>query len=324
MHRAFIVAPLLGVLASACLVRQARHDATPTSSRAELRFEERDGRRFPLALVHVDVRGRPISMIVDTGATDHVLARWVARAQAVHSVPSAPFTGGAGGAVPAERATDLAMRVEGFAKTIDSPVFVLDLPPVFEQLGIGGILSPQRLAAAGQAVSIDFEEGALTVGPSEALRAWLGRQGTPLPLGSNSECWDRSRPDVGWKYVLPILIEGHPTRLVLDTGASTTGLNRTSQAGRAVANRAQHDGGVSYTIEGGAPVTTARAVAFSAGQVRGHLEVDLTDSIAPPQCPTREGNLGMDFLRQCAMVLDGAEAMVRCRLPQPPSRVVEP
>src|SRR5580658_10616460 len=53
-------------------------EATRGPRHVALRFDL-NGRPFPLPLVHGTIAGEPVWMLVDTGSTSHVIARWVAR-----------------------------------------------------------------------------------------------------------------------------------------------------------------------------------------------------------------------------------------------------
>src|SRR5262245_1229468 len=125
--------------------------------RAKIRFEARE-REFPLPLVDVRVAGLPARMVLDTGATRHVLADWVVReARVVTRASSVETADHTGKRIEVLEADPSALAIDGWAELPAAPaLLVSSLPPQLRSLGVVGILSPQLLAAEGSAVVLDL------------------------------------------------------------------------------------------------------------------------------------------------------------------------
>ena len=110
-------------------------------------------------------------MLVDTGANSHVIASWVARKvglpmRALGDVGS-DHTGRAVSAYTVEHP---AVAIDEWGALADGPMLVTDVPEPIARIGIGAFVSPQWLAAAGDAA------GARPGEPGDAHRA-VGRRG---------------------------------------------------------------------------------------------------------------------------------------------------
>lgn len=93
-------------------------------------------------------------MIVDTGANAHVLAKsFVQRLGLAMKEGEGPTVHDhAGTESKATIVSSPRLVIDGFGEARDDSAVVLDLPPIFDTLQIGGILSPQRLAGPAAAL----------------------------------------------------------------------------------------------------------------------------------------------------------------------------
>ena len=176
-------------------------------------------------LVNAVVNGVTTRLILDTGATDHLLTMDVCEAANLATEPGEPGTDSTGSSVPSWLAREVTVRVGEIE--LDLPeVIVIDTPPPFRSRGLGGALSPQHLRPGTYAV-LD-----LSASPIAALvrandvDAWLAE----------------SYP--GWRALRLPAVDGDGTVLVeaaidsfppvvvmLDTGAKTTYAARTAVPG---------------------------------------------------------------------------------------------
>lgn len=146
---------------------------------------EAEGRPLPVPLVAVTVGGHPTKLIVDTGASHHVLTTAFARAigQTLTSASAGQDHAGQG------MATWEAGTVQARFADVDvqlTDVAAIEGPPPFEPLGIGGLLSPQHLHPTAHAV-LDFTvnrlllvEGAPSDVAAWAAKRWGGLTGVTL------------------------------------------------------------------------------------------------------------------------------------------------
>ncbi len=271
--------------------------------------------------VELEVAGVRTHALVDTGASDHVIARALVdeaglptvslRAQGVdHGAGAMPLRGLAHTAVtipgfgPLEPA--LSTSREGLAFAVAS------VHPRFHELGLGAFLSPQRLVTASHAIVVDLVHGELLEVPLPQLRATLEATG-PLSLftGNATTCSHGSGPHAGTTWMADALVEGRSARLLVDTGAAFGDLFRDSPIGRALVTR---EGSTATMVTAGQSLETARVedLTVRVGEVqRSRLRWNLVDSQGKPVCPY-DGVLGIDVLRHCAIAFDGRTVAGRC------------
>jgi Aspartyl protease len=105
-------------------------------------------------LVNANVNGVRTLLILDTGASDHLLTADLCEAAGVATEPGEPGTDSTGSSVPSWQARQVTVRVGEVDFTFPD-VVAIDTPPPFRRMGIGGILSPQRLQP-GSPVVLDL------------------------------------------------------------------------------------------------------------------------------------------------------------------------
>lgn len=283
----------------------------PLSMTAPVVLHERPGRtaiermgpggRIPL--VHATVAGRPTLLLVDTGAFDHLLEGWFARElqDAEASGRSAAVTDHANRRVTMDQWGAMSFAVDGWSPLGPiRPLVTPDLVAGPRALGIGGILSPQRLATGG-AVVLDFPAREMVamdaVAAGERLAAHRSSLGTALPCGST--------------YVIAATVEGKDARLLVDTGASGTDLRASSPAGQALAGRSAVSRDI-YAIGGAVGTRMLGDARVTMGQLSTRLDVPLVEDRArASRCPS-DGVVGMDVLAECVLVIEASEMRIAC------------
>ena len=167
-------------------------------------------------LVHAVVNGVRTRLILDTGATDHLLTLDVCEAANLATEPGEPGTDSTGSAVPSWQAHDVTIGI-GAIELALGEVIAIKTPAPFRRAGFGGTLSPQRLRPDTY-VALDLTEGGaatlLTVGD---LDAWLaiaypGRRALQLPAVDGD----------GTVLVEAAIDAFPPVVTMLDTGAKMT------------------------------------------------------------------------------------------------------
>lgn len=279
--------------------------------RAPLRFDTAV-RAVGIPLVQARVAGEPTLLAVDTGASAHVVAGWLARRLALRAREAAVQGADHAGRTVEVRlaeARDLVV-LPGVGLAVHQAL-VTEVPPVLEELGIGGLLSPQLLTTPGTRVVLDVAGAELRVeatGDAEPAVA-------PV-LRVRSTCEEHDAPVRSRAFVAPATLNGKSARLLVDTGAAHTDVFAASVAGRALAAHAKRDGDTRWAAGGRVDVRTARGVDVALGSGaaarRLRLDVDVLAGAADGSCP-RDGVLGLDALRACALVFEGASLAIRCR-----------
>jgi predicted aspartyl protease len=252
-------------------------------------------------------------MLVDTGANSHVIASWVARKvglpmRALGDVGS-DHTGRAVSAYTVEHP---GVVLDEWGALPDAPMLVTDVPEPIERIGIGAFVSPQWLAAAGEAVVLDF--GAREMRSASLDEASAALDATPghdiAPHGARL-CRDEASVIKGLAFVLPASVDGHGVDLLVDTGAHRTDLLTTSRAGKLLAGRATPSREQMYAASGLVKTSLVRAAALRIGDWSLTADIDLVPGVADPVCP-RDGVVSMDALQACTLVLSRKALRGRC------------
>lgn len=285
-----------------------------------LEYVSKNGRTLQTAVVNVKIRGQNARMIVDTGASDTVLAR--AFVERCGLKPLGQFENGsdhAKGTLRAEKLERFSIEFSNPPKvdaegtvgpstwresfsTLPSSGFVFDAPPVFETLGIVGILSPQRLLEKGTAVLLDYQNGVLAI-VSQPERFAEAEALTPL-----GAIWDRQKPFV------PSALDGSESVLgELDTGGSHTEADATYLRGGAP----NECGGIAIS---GACIESSevrgRSVRFAGTTFP--MPIMSVKDLKHSDLGDREKMLiGADLLNHCTLLVGaiGEEVYARCKAP---------
>jgi predicted aspartyl protease len=277
-----------------------------------LRFEL-NGRKFPMPLVHGTLAGEPMWMLVDTGATSHIIASWAARKvglafRALGEVGS-DHTGRAVTVYTAEHA---ALTIDDWGPLADGPRLVTDMPEPFERIGIGAFVSPQWLATSADAVVLDLPAREMRTAPwDDAVKALEGAVGRAITLRSARLCEDKASVVRGLEFVLPARIDGHAVDLLLDTGAERTDLLTTTRVGRILAGRARPSNEQVYAASGRVKTSLVRAAAVTLGEWSLTTDIDLVPGVNDPVCP-HDGVVSMDALSTCTLLLGRKQLLGRC------------
>ena len=254
-------------------------------------------------LVEAAVNGVGTRLILDTGATDHLLTMDVCEAANLATEPGEPGTDSTGSSVPSWLAREVTIRV-GEMELALAEVIVIDTPPPFRSRGLGGTLSPQRLRPETYAVLDLSAAPVVTLVPTDDLEGWL------------AESYPR------WRTVRLPAVDGDGTVLVemaidsfppivmmLDTGARTTYAARTAVPGLG-------EGGVRRSTGRGVGGTEAFGV-----DVPGRV-LHVGDASLPVDLVVAEHDLGipgcvvgMDVLRGTVLAVGPPGSPVRWLLP---------
>lgn len=276
---------------------------------------EVSGRPFQLPIVRGSVGGVPTLFLVDTGANAHVVTRWLAKKAKLslenHGDSS---TDHVGKPVATFRTSHPSFVIDGWGPLPNQETIVIDVPEGLEKLGIGAFLSPQKLDAS--TIVLDLSRGELREGASldeekGALAEWATFSRPELrSLPEPTPCKDDTNPFGALSFVVPATLDDQRATLLVDTGAQRTDIFLGSNAGRALAARAE--AGESLLLASGKIDTKVlRDTAVSVGNVRARLDVGVLPGASDTTCP-REGVLAMDVLRRCVLVFGGGTFHGRC------------
>ena len=174
------------------------------------------GQALHCPMVAATIAGCTTKLIVDTGATSHLLTRELIQRAGLHAVASAPGRDVAGDSVPSWSVGDVLADIEGARFTLQD-VTAIDGPEPFREWGVGGFLSPQHLAADATVVlDLAVNRLAIVVGGLERVSSDLrDRLGEFVVLEGVRHSADTLGLRVRISPAPPIVA-------ILDTGAAET------------------------------------------------------------------------------------------------------
>jgi predicted aspartyl protease len=286
--------------------------APKSDKRVALRYELR-GHHFPLPLVHGTVAGKPTWMLVDTGANSHVVAGWLARQVGLPLKKLGDLgSDHAGRTIATFRVDHPQVTIDEWGSVPDGPMLATEVPPLIEELGIGGFISPQRLVEGdGGAVVLDFVGGEMRASRYDEAIHKLGHHGSSIAPNGGRVCEDDASPIQGLAFVIPASVEGRPVDLLVDTGAQRSDLLVSSSTGKALSPRSVANKEQLYAASGRMTSRTVKGATVSVGDFAVRTDLDLIPGSADPYCP-RDGVVSMDVLRACVLVLGKTSMSGRC------------
>jgi predicted aspartyl protease len=282
-------------------VREALGRSAEQSSSGRTAIERGPGRTVPL--VHGTIAGKPTLLLLDTGAYDHLLEGWFAAelmdASASGKVAAVVDHANRRVAMDAWSPVSLALDGWGPLGTI-RPLATRDQTPGPKAFGVGGILSPQRLARDGPVV-IDFTAGEMA--GEDEVRAAARLAARRVSLGTAVRC--------GNTYAMAATVEGKDARLVVDTGAFATDLKASSAPGRALAGRSSVSRDV-YAIGGAVTTRLIADAKVTLGSMSEKLDVAIVNDRGGGARCAGDGVVGMDVLGRCVLVIEATRMRVAC------------
>jgi hypothetical protein len=270
---------------------------------AAITFATADGATTHAPLVEAVVNGVPTRLILDTGASDHLLTMDVCEAANLATEPGEPGTDSTGSSVPSWQAHHVTIHV-GEMELVFPEIIAIDAPAPFRRAGFGGALSPQRLRPDTYAVLDLTEGGTMKLLTADHLDAWLadsypGRRTLQLPSVDSD----------GTVLVEAAIDAFPPVVTMLDTGAKMTYAAQAAVPGLA-------EGGVRRSTGHGVGGAESFGVDVPGRvlQVGGvELPVDLVvaeHDLGIPGCV-----VGMDLLRGSVLAVGPPGSPVRWLLP---------
>ncbi|MCA9588270.1 MAG: aspartyl protease family protein [Myxococcales bacterium] len=299
--------------------RRAAHPTVATATpdeagarRAKLIFRV-DGEPFPLPLVAGKVAGHPTKILIDSGASSHVVAGWLARSIGLSMKKLGDIgTDHVGKQIQTFRVEGAKLSIDGWGRLAESPVIAMDVPEVAERLGIGAIVSPQQLARGKDGVVLDMRAGVLRTAPFVETAHEMAGTGSPLvTLGEARVCEDRDSAIPGLSFVIPATIDGQRANLLLDTGAHHSDLFASSAAGQKLGPRSVPNRDEVFAASGKVARRVLYQVKLAAGSFAATADVDLILG-APDRSCARDGALAMDVLKSCVLLFGRGKLAVTC------------
>ncbi|WP_437787544.1 retropepsin-like aspartic protease [Sorangium sp. So ce1097] len=279
----------------------------PAERRASLQFQIGD-RPFPSPLIDAVVAGQPAVLMVDTGASHHVLARWLADELSLPlSTAGDVAVDHAGRPLPVLRIDNGRLALSGWGRVDVPALLVVPVPDVLRRIGIGGVIAPQALASPGRAVVLDLRDGRMAEAPrDEAARALRARFGDAA-VAELARC---GGPNQGSELTAKASVEGIAVTLKIDSGASQSSLFAVSPAGKKLSRRATGDRSA-YAASGKHTVPVLSGARLRLAGFDAAADIDFLPGERRAACPS-DGFAGMDVLRTCVLVLAEDGGLAGC------------
>ncbi|HEX3604229.1 MAG TPA: aspartyl protease family protein [Steroidobacteraceae bacterium] len=256
---------------------------------------------FPSPLLQATVSGQQVWFIIDTGAGVHTFASWFVSAAGIGSRQTNGSVTGSTGATESRltKAEGTTLQLDDDRKLTLREAIVVDLPSIFAEQRIAGLLSPQLLAAPHTAAVLDLRVPRLRFEPFGTAVGSLGRKHVMILTGVRA-CRNAQSPFANRQYAAVIKVDGIDGTMLVDSGATGTVAFPESQIASKLASRASE---TNRTQGVGGTVQTTRKV-HGVRLERGGTAAtsDLIIGGAAGSCGS-DGLLGMDALRQCVLVL---------------------
>lgn len=266
---------------------------------------------FSNPLVKARIAGHEGIFIVDTGASANVLAKWYVEAAGIPSVSTDSSAIDLSGKAATER---VAHGVQGHwsdgQRFSLNEAVVIAFPPYFKSLHLAGAVSPQLLAPAGMAAVLDLRTPSLHFMPfARALTDLRRSRAAMAPPDLSQPCRNANTKLVNRVYLAPVTSTGITELMQIDTGATGTTFSERSRIAKAIESRSQVDQHLSEGVGGAVRERIIRGVRL----LRGGRTVVVNPSIGKisPPCQAT-GNLGIDALRNCTLILGDREMALSC------------
>jgi hypothetical protein len=265
------------------------------------------GRGFPSPIVEVTIHGQSARFLVDTGASVHALAAWFVKSAGIKAeLAASTVRGSTGNETPVRVVRQLDGKLENEHRLHLDEAVVVEFPPIFAELKIAGLLSPQLLAPPGQAAVLDLRVPSLMIEPFQDVVD----SARVTPLRDAHVCNNAGSMFTNRSYAIPITVQGGTATVIVDSGATRTLIASESQIAKALESRGiegNHTQGVGGAVESSRHVPGVEIQRAGAPVV---LDLGIGGSPAPSCGP--DGLLGMDALRQCLLVLGESGLGMTC------------
>jgi hypothetical protein len=256
------------------------------------------------------VNGQSAWFLFDTGVGVHTVASWFADAAGLKTDEAfgkeAHGIDSTGRAVAFRGLRDLTARLDDGSELAVALAAVADFPPEFQQVRIGGLLSPQLLADEGEAAVLDLRVPEFRIEAfAQSVRRLEARR---LPRDQVRVCGSTKDAVPNLLFAIAVKAAGGQGTLMLDTGAAVTKLVAQSALLRGL--RLASGGQTNGVTGKPQPYQVARGVRMTFGGHQATIDARVVDETSGPCGP--DGLIGLDALGPCALVLSEKEFAIAC------------
>ena len=258
--------------------------------------------------VELKVAGKPIRLLVDTGAYRSVLPAGFARENQLRSQPSAfddEVIDANGKLARMPLLSNVPVQFEGEESG------TMDFLMSGSSRDFEGVLTPQDLVRPGGAIVIDLEHEELRSEPEQEALRKLREAATPVRKLEHHRCRDEGLFEHAHR-VVSATINGVAADMLIDTGASQTALTRNNPA-------------IPSMVEmQGARKTIGAMTSKGAGLLVEEVPLEFAGTrfvmpvyVQPVSTLCFKGVIGADVLRSCTLVWGNSDLWAACRARSP-------
>jgi predicted aspartyl protease len=265
---------------------------------------------FPSPVLTAKIGDADVRFLVDSGAGVHTFAAWFVETAGLKAVREEDVhaADAGGNSIDVRILHDVRLGLgDGSALEIGEAA-VANFPPMFEQLKIAGLLSPQLLATKTQAAVLDLVKPELRL---ETMESAVDRlPAMILNVGRMTNvCVNRGSRLTNRLYAIETSIDGVATSMTIDTGATSTTVREGIPA--AVALRAKPGTGRTQMGVGGAAFRVFQSVPVPVDFGGGTRQLSIGVGPSASGCDA-QGALGMDALKGCRWIFGQAAFAMSC------------
>ncbi len=265
---------------------------------------------FPNPATRLTINGQTAWFLIDTGAGVHVLASWFSAAARLEADTSLDETvrgaDSTGRTVAFKGARGVTAQLDSNESLRLPFAAIADFPEDFERSKVGGILSPQLLASAGLSAALDLRVPELRFEPFDEA---VGRLAAArIPRSRVQICGSLKDAVPNLVFAIPATSANGDGVLLLDSGATSTKLVARSPL---IAGMKLEAGGETTGLSGERQ-TFSIARGLTLGFAEYQVAVDSQVAGMGDASCGADGLLGLDALRECAIVLGSRDVALAC------------
>jgi predicted aspartyl protease len=266
------------------------------------------GQTRPLLKVKVD--GEPMTLLVDTGATENFLSADFARQHSLVPLSSdvaRPVRDANGKVIRMRVLPGVLVQFEGAPATVGLDFRLRESNETIS--GADGILAPNSLIRSGWGLVIDMGYEQLRYEEEASALQELNREGRRAAKVEYHRCPGESFLDAGHR-VVAVWVNGVRADMMVDTGAAGTVLYRDNPAIPSMLAR--------VGAKGTSTALNSRSASLRLDDVPIQFSdalVSIPVAVSPARSECAEGLLGADVLSRCVLLWGSSDLWVACRNP---------
>lgn len=264
---------------------------------------------FSSPVIELTINGTKGFFLLDSGASVTVVSSWFASKARIDTEESSTIHDSSGSSNATEIAQVRLIIEDEFKKEIifeKQVAMIINLPNIFQESKIAGILSPQQLITKDESLLLALDKPLLVIGSSIANLKTEGERYSDLKVIYSSGPQGTTIS----LYALNSILETKSTTFLIDTGAQDIAIGSETEIGKFLLPK---------TIETTEQVTGVNGMPQNV-RIFPRARLNLlgtTDEISLRIHPISkgmpaDGMVGMRFLKKCSLILSHKSGQIKC------------